>query len=504
MYVLSPVFNLPGFYDSNGLPLAGAKIYVYEGGSFSNLASSWTSAGVLNANPVILDSAGQLPDGVSFWLLPGVTYNFSLKAVDDTVLQVFENIVGIQGAVDTGPETVTIWQDLGEATYLNGTSFQIQGDQTQVLKQGTRVKVTQSPVTYGLVTGITYEAPSSTVTILNDGPALNSSLSAVSVSLIRPDSEPVDAGSVFYSDTQSYAGINTSSVGAKIQTLQTSIEAEIDANEVKRARDTLVYSVTEAGGSFTGSIPGIAHGTDQKFTVRFGNTGNVTAVNLNLGAGALPLKKFDLTGALISPVIYPGLVSDVVYSSSDSCYVLLDSIPDPAAVTPRGGLVYDTNGTWVCPPGVYFAKVTLKGGGGGGGNGYEYGGGELGPTMVYGGSGGQGALSITFLAVTPGTSYVIQIGSGGGGGASGGNGAAGGTTSFGITLAVAGGGGGGQAATWNPGANGANSGTGTGLVLVANQTFYPYGVAGAGGYGSWSSGTTYPTNGTNGLCIIEY
>ena len=503
MYVLSPVFNLPGFYDSNGLPLAGAKIYVYEGGSFSNLASSWTSAGVLNANPVILDSAGQLPDGVSFWLLPGVTYNFSLKAVDNTVLQVFENIVGIQGAVDTGPEIATIWQDLGAATYLNGTSFQIQGDQTQVLKQGTRVKVTQSPVTYGLVTGITYEAPSSSVTILNDGPALNSSLSAVSVSLIRPDSEPVDAGSVFYSDTQSYAGINTSSVGAKIQSLQADLEADIAANEVKRARDTLVYSVTEAGGSFTGTAPGIAHGTDQKFTVRFGNTGNVTAVNLNLGAGALPLKKFDLAGALVSPVIYPGLVSDVVYSSSDSCYVLLDAIPDPAAVTPRGGLVYGTNGTWVCPPGVYFAKVTCKGGGGGGGNGGEYGGDPV--SLVSGGSGGQGALSITFLEVTPGTSYAIQIGLGGAGGASGGNGTAGGTTSFGITLAVAGGGGGGAKANYlSPGASGANSGTGTGLVLAANSTFYPYGAGGNPGVGGGTGGTTYPTNGTNGLCMIEY
>lgn len=103
--------------------------------------------------------------------------------------------------------------------------------------------------------------------------------------------------------------------------------------------------------------------------------------------------------------------------------------------------LFTSNGTWTCPAGV--TEVLLQGVGGGGGGGGAAGSATGGENGI-GGSGGGGALFGTArVAVTPGTSYAVTIGTGGSGGAAGAagsnhgsNGNDGGDTVFGSTLAT--------------------------------------------------------------------
>jgi hypothetical protein len=88
MATISPVPFLQ-FFDANGDPLSGGKLYTYVAGTTTPLATYTTYAGtVSNANPVIMDSAGR----ASVWL--GVdSYKFVLKDSTDVLVYTTDNIV---------------------------------------------------------------------------------------------------------------------------------------------------------------------------------------------------------------------------------------------------------------------------------------------------------------------------------------------------------------------------------------------------------------------------
>lgn len=94
MATISPVPFLQ-FVDANGAPLAGGKLYTYEAGTTTPLATYTTYAGtVSNANPVILDSAGR----ASVWLAAGM-YKFVLKDSTDVLSYTTDNIAGTYGGM---------------------------------------------------------------------------------------------------------------------------------------------------------------------------------------------------------------------------------------------------------------------------------------------------------------------------------------------------------------------------------------------------------------------
>jgi len=91
---LSPVGGVAAqFLDNNGNPLSGGKIYTYEAGTTTPLASYTTSAGnVPHTNPIILDSAGRVPSG-QIWLTDGnVDYKFLLETSTSVLVGTFDNI----------------------------------------------------------------------------------------------------------------------------------------------------------------------------------------------------------------------------------------------------------------------------------------------------------------------------------------------------------------------------------------------------------------------------
>lgn len=92
---LSPFAN-PGaqFFDDNGDPLSGGKIFTYAAGTTTPKATFTDFTGATpHANPIILDAAGRPPSEV--WLTYGDAYKFILKDSADTLVGTFDNIDGI-------------------------------------------------------------------------------------------------------------------------------------------------------------------------------------------------------------------------------------------------------------------------------------------------------------------------------------------------------------------------------------------------------------------------
>jgi hypothetical protein len=93
----TPVPNAKAqFFDASGNPLAGGKLYTYQAGTTTPLAS-YTDAteGVSNANPVILDSAGM----ANVWLGQSA-YKLQLQNSAGSTLWTVDNVYG--GSLLTG------------------------------------------------------------------------------------------------------------------------------------------------------------------------------------------------------------------------------------------------------------------------------------------------------------------------------------------------------------------------------------------------------------------
>lgn len=82
------------FFDSNGNPLAGGKIYTYGAGTTTPKAAYTTSAGnVAHTNPIVLDSAGRVPGG-EIWLTQTDAYKFAIETSASVLIGTYDNIYG--------------------------------------------------------------------------------------------------------------------------------------------------------------------------------------------------------------------------------------------------------------------------------------------------------------------------------------------------------------------------------------------------------------------------
>lgn len=94
---LSPIGNGFQFFNNDGLPLNAGKIYTYQAGSTTPLATYTDSSGLIaNTNPIILGTDGRPPSTI--WLTEGFFYKFVLKTSADVTIQTYDNLYGIVGA----------------------------------------------------------------------------------------------------------------------------------------------------------------------------------------------------------------------------------------------------------------------------------------------------------------------------------------------------------------------------------------------------------------------
>ena len=106
--LLSPVPKLQ-FFDSNGKPAVGYKLFTYSAGTSTKLATYTDSSGnTSNPNPIILDYRGE----ANVWIPPNVSYKYVFCPPNDTdppssPIWSVDNVVSDQlltlfGGVDTG------------------------------------------------------------------------------------------------------------------------------------------------------------------------------------------------------------------------------------------------------------------------------------------------------------------------------------------------------------------------------------------------------------------
>jgi len=85
------------FFDNNGVPLAGGKLYSYAAGTTTPQTAYTSASGSTPlSNPIILDSGGRVATG-EIWITAGSNYKFVLKTSTDTTLATWDNITGING-----------------------------------------------------------------------------------------------------------------------------------------------------------------------------------------------------------------------------------------------------------------------------------------------------------------------------------------------------------------------------------------------------------------------
>ena len=90
---LSPVGGAAAqFFDNNGNPLSGGRLYTYAAGTTTPQATYTSNAGsIAHTNPIILDAAGRVPGG-EIWLSVDTSYKFVLRTSTDVLIGTYDNI----------------------------------------------------------------------------------------------------------------------------------------------------------------------------------------------------------------------------------------------------------------------------------------------------------------------------------------------------------------------------------------------------------------------------
>ena len=96
---LSPVAGAGWqFFDNNGVPLTGGKLYTYAAGTTTPQTTYTTIAGTPgteHTNPIVLNSAGRVANSNEVWLTNGAAYKFVLKTSAEVLLWSADNVSGI-------------------------------------------------------------------------------------------------------------------------------------------------------------------------------------------------------------------------------------------------------------------------------------------------------------------------------------------------------------------------------------------------------------------------
>jgi hypothetical protein len=125
--LLSPVGGVAAqFFDNNGNPLSGGKLYSYTAGTTTPAATYTSSSGVTaHTNPIVLDSGGRVPGG-EIWLTDGIIYKFVLQTSTNVLIATYDNIVGINSNFVNYTASQEIQTATAGQTVFNLTTMQYQ------------------------------------------------------------------------------------------------------------------------------------------------------------------------------------------------------------------------------------------------------------------------------------------------------------------------------------------------------------------------------------------
>jgi hypothetical protein len=119
------------FFDNNGNVLSGGKIYTYEAGTTTPLATYTSSTGVTaHTNPIVLDSAGRVPGG-EIWVVSQL-YKFVLKTSADVTIATYDNV----GGISTGASIIANFTGNGSTVAFTLVNSSLSENSTNVYING--------------------------------------------------------------------------------------------------------------------------------------------------------------------------------------------------------------------------------------------------------------------------------------------------------------------------------------------------------------------------------
>jgi hypothetical protein len=308
------------FFDENGDPAVGWKIYAYVAGS-STAQNTYTDStgGTPQSNPIILNALG-LPTTGQIWFTAGQMYKLVLTDENDVVQKTEDNLSGIN---DTSV-SISQWASSGfTPTYVSTTSFTVVGDQTTDLHVGRRLQFTVTAGTvYGEILTSAYTTLT-TVTVLMDGTqTLDSGLSAVNVSILRADQRAIPRT------------LTNNKHGADIASASTINLNNASGDLVDVTGTTTITAITLADGSertvrFTGALT-LTHGASLVLP---------TSANITTAAGDFAVFRGYASG-VVRCVSYHPLTGKALAGTSESYVYIRD---EKAANTAGGNF---SSGAW--------------------------------------------------------------------------------------------------------------------------------------------------------------
>lgn len=158
---LSPVGGAGAqFFDNNGNPLTGGKLYTYDAGTTTPRITYTSFTGLTpHTNPIVLDAAGRVPGSSEIWVSAGANYKFVLKDGNDVLIATWDNLLGLAA----GSSTIENFAGTGAQTVFTLTRAPVNENSTNVYING----VHQQKNTYTVLNNaVTFsEAPPLTSTI---------------------------------------------------------------------------------------------------------------------------------------------------------------------------------------------------------------------------------------------------------------------------------------------------------------------------------------------------
>ena len=126
---LSPVGGVAAQFFTNTsapVPLTGGKIFTYLAGTTTPATAYTTSQGnIAWSNPIILNSAGRVPNSGEIWITDGLIYKFVLKDANDVLIATYDNITGINSnSVAFVNQQEIITATAGQTVFNLGINYQ--------------------------------------------------------------------------------------------------------------------------------------------------------------------------------------------------------------------------------------------------------------------------------------------------------------------------------------------------------------------------------------------
>lgn len=139
------------FFDANGVPLNGGKIYTYLAGTTTPAPTYTTSAGnTPHSNPIVLNSSGRIASG-EIWQPAGTSYKYVVETSVGVLIGSFDNV----GTIVSGEATVANFTGTGSQTVFNLSFAPPSENSTNIYISG----VYQQKNTYSVVgTAITFSS----------------------------------------------------------------------------------------------------------------------------------------------------------------------------------------------------------------------------------------------------------------------------------------------------------------------------------------------------------